>query len=425
MLTVISMKITHITARQILDSRGNPTVEADVLLEDGSVGRASVPSGASTGSFEAHELRDHNTDHYQGKGVLHAVRNVRTIIAKKLISMDALDQNNIDQTLIELDGSTNKSILGANAILAVSLAVCKAAAASKNVELWQHVNELAEKPAACLPIPMMNVINGGRHTTNGADIQEYMVVPARPDSIAHAIELGSSIFHALQDALVDIGQATSVGDEGGYAMHVQSNEQPLELLAQTCTTLKLHLGSDVQLALDVAASELYFNPTYELKSEHKKLTAEQLSRWYKKIIKHYAIASIEDPFAEEDWSSWTAFTASTKNLRIVGDDLLTTNVTRIQKAIDTSACNTALIKPNQIGTLTETIAAVKAAHDAGWTTIMSHRSGETEDTVIAHLAVGLGCKFIKSGSPCRGERTAKYNELLRIEEANPELQFME
>jgi len=410
------MRISAITSRQILDSRGNPTVEAEVILESGAAGRASVPSGASTGEHEAVELRDGGAP-WGGLGVTKAVVNIRTEIAQLAVGRDASDQAGLDEALISLDGTPNKARLGANAILAVSLATAKAAAAANNLQLYEYVAGLGgTKPS--MPRPMMNVINGGRHAAGSTDIQEFMIVPIRAGSMEQTLQIGTEVFHALAKVLTKAGYATTVGDEGGYAPAVRGgNAEALDLLMLAITEAGYEPGTDVALALDVAASELQHGEKYELKSEGKQLAASELIAWYEELAAKYPIISIEDGLGENDWPGWQALTQRLGGkLQLVGDDLLVTNVERLQRAISEQAGNAILIKPNQIGTLTETIAAVTLAQKHNWNTIVSHRSGETEDVTIAHLAVGLGAGQIKTGSLSRSERVAKYNELLRISE---------
>ena len=411
------MKIASIHARQILDSRGNPTVEADVVLENGTMGRAAVPSGASTGSHEAIELRDGDTAHYGGKGVLKAVTNANGEIASALAGMDVFDQKALDQKMIALDGTPNKSRLGANAILAVSLASAKAAALAKGVPLYIYVAETAGMPEPhILPVPLMNVLNGGAHAANSTDIQEFMIVPVGATSFAQALEMGANTFHALKKILAEKGYATTVGDEGGFALEgTHDNEEALNMLEAAVLSAGYLLGNDIVFALDAAASEFHKDGTYNLAAEGKKLSTDEMIAWLAALAKRHPIASIEDGLAEDDWTGWIAMTTVIPN-QLVGDDLLVTNTEFLKRAIAEKAGNAILIKPNQIGTLTETIEAVRMAQAAGWRTILSHRSGETEDTTIAHLAVGLGTGQIKTGSLSRSERTAKYNELLRIEE---------
>jgi enolase len=410
------MEITAVTARQILDSRGNPTVEAEVMLESGVVGRAAVPSGASTGEHEAVELRDGGVA-WGGQGVTRAVANIRGELAKLAVGRDASDQLGLDEAMIKLDTTKNKSRLGANALLAVSLATAKAAAQTKKQQLYEYIAELAEtKPS--LPRPMMNVINGGRHAAGSTDIQEFMIVPMRATSMEQTLQIGTEVFHALAKVLTKAGYATTVGDEGGYAPAVRhGNAEALDLLLAAINQAGYEPGKDVSLALDVASSELIHNTFYELKTEGKQLTAEEMINWYGELIEKYPIISIEDGLGENDWDGWKLLTKHLGDkLQLVGDDLLVTNVELLERAITERAGNAILIKPNQIGTLSETIAAVRMAQKSGWKTIVSHRSGETEDVTIAHLAVGLGAGQIKTGSLSRSERVAKYNELLRISE---------
>lgn len=418
------MNIESIIARQIFDSRGFPTVECDVILSDGSLGRAAVPSGASTGSGEALELRD-GGDAFNGKGVTKAVDNVMTLIAPALKGAAANDQRAIDQKLLELDGTDNKSKLGANATLAVSLAVAKAAAASKGLPLYAHVGEIAGNSEYTLPMPMLNILNGGKHAEGSTDIQEFMVMPVSAQDFAQAMQMASEIYHALGRVLKGKGYATTVGDEGGYAPSVQGgSNEALELISEAVAKAGYKLGEDVVLALDVASSELATEDGYDFAREGQLYTTDQLISKYEELASKYPLASIEDGLAENDWDGWKWLTERLgKKVQLVGDDLLVTNTKLLQKAIDTEAANAILIKPNQIGTLTETIDAVRMAQDAGWNTVMSHRSGETEDTTIAHLAVGLNTGQIKTGSFSRSDRIAKYNELLRIAEqlGNPVL----
>lgn len=416
--------ISKIIGRQIIDSRGNPTVEADVYLEDGTMGRAAVPSGASTGSGEALELRD-GGNHYGGKGVSKAVSNINGAIAERLSGFDASDQAGLDAALIALDGTENKASLGANAILAVSLAAAKATANAKKQPLHQYIAELTGTTQQSLPLPMMNVMNGGQHAAGSTDVQEYMIIPIGASSFTDAMRIGTEVFHALGKVLKEAGYGTTVGDEGGYAPAVKNgNREPLELIAKAVEKAGYTLGTDVALALDVASSELYENGNYNLATEGRTVSAIELIDWYQAIRSEFPIISIEDGLDENDWANWTELTAKLGNdVQLVGDDLLVTNTKLLQRAISEKAANAILIKPNQIGTLTETINAVQTAQNAGWNTVMSHRSGETEDVTIAHLAVGLGCGQIKTGSLSRTDRIAKYNELLRIAEAAPELQL--
>ena len=419
-----SYTISKIIGRQIIDSRGNPTVEADVYLEDGTMGRAAVPSGASTGSGEALELRD-GGDQWVGKGVSKAVANINGAISERLAGFDASDQSGLDAALIELDGTENKASLGANAILAVSLAAAKAAAAAKKQPLHQYIAELTGTTQQSLPLPMMNVMNGGQHAAGSTDVQEYMIVPIGASDFTHAMRIGTEVFHALGKVLKQAGYGTTVGDEGGYAPAVKNgNREPLELIAKAVEKAGYTFGTDVALALDVASSELYEDGNYNLATEGRTVSASELIDWYQSIRSEFPIVSIEDGLDENDWTNWTELTTKLgSDVQLVGDDLLVTNTKLLQRAIDEKAANAILIKPNQIGTLSETINAVKTAQAAGWNTIMSHRSGETEDVTIAHLSVGLGCGQIKTGSLSRTDRIAKYNELLRIAEAAPELQL--
>jgi enolase len=411
------MNITTIHARQILDSRGNPTVEADVTLEDGTIGRAAVPSGASTGSHEAVELRD-GEKAYGGKGVLKAVANVNGEIATALHGFDASDQAKLDTTMIDLDGTPNKGRLGANAILAVSLAAAHATALQLRKPLFEYVGSLAGNSTYTLPLPMMNIINGGKHAAGSTDIQEFMIMPVGARNFSECIQVGAEIFAALGKVLRQKGYGTTVGDEGGYAPAVKNgNAEALELIAEATKNAGYSLGKDVMLALDVASSELLEDGKYQLKTEGKSLTATEMTEFYKELSERFPIASIEDGLAEDDWEGWVQLNdVLGDKIQLVGDDLFVTNTDFLQKGIDTKAANAILIKVNQIGTLTETINAVQLAQKAGWNTVMSHRSGETEDTTIAHLAVGLNCGQIKTGSLSRTDRVAKYNELLRIEE---------
>ena len=416
--------ITQIRARQILDSRGNPTVEADVTLSDGSVGRAAVPSGASTGAFEALELRDGGSE-YGGKGVLKAVDHVNGQIKDLLVGRSPFDQKAIDEAMIELDGTPDKSNLGANAILAASLAVAKAAAISQGKPLYQYIGEIADVPRSewSLPLPMMNVMNGGQHALGATDIQEYMIMPVGAKDFATAIRMGAEVFHALAKVLKEAGYPTTVGDEGGYAPRVrEGNFEPVNLISKAIEKAGYRLGDDFALALDVASSEFYEDGVYNLSTEGRKLSAVEMIDMYKQMAEKYPLVSIEDGLDEEDWQNWQQLTSEIgASMQLVGDDLLVTNTERLKKAIDQKSANAILIKPNQIGSLSETIEAVKMAKQAGWRTVMSHRSGETEDVTIAHLAVGLGTGQIKTGSMSRSERIAKYNEILRIGESDSSL----
>lgn len=413
------MKIKSLKAREVLDSRGNPTVEADCILEDGTMGRATVPSGASTGEHEAHELRDGDKKRYGGKGVLNAVANVEGEIAKAIVGKDASDQREIDSAMIALDGTENKGRLGANAILAVSLAAAKAAASSKNIPLFEYLHSLSSEPRdMVLPLPQCNVLNGGAHTNwESTDIQEFMLMPIGAASFREGLRSITEVFHALKKVLQEKGYGTTVGDEGGFAPKVKGNEEALELLSEAIEKAGYKIGTDIALALDVAASELYDSGSYKLPKEGKSLSSDEMGAWYAELAKKYPILSIEDGLAEDDWEGWKKMTASLGNsTQLVADDLLVTNVKFLERAIKEKSANAILIKVNQIGTLTETIAAVDMAHKAGWKAVISNRSGETEDTTIAHIAVGFGTGQIKTGSVSRTDRTAKYNELLRIEE---------
>ncbi|EKD90580.1 MAG: hypothetical protein ACD_30C00112G0021 [uncultured bacterium] len=414
------MKIKRIHARQILDSRGNPTIESDVILEDGTIGRAAVPSGASTGKFEALELRDQDPKKFGGKSVLKAVENVNGQIDKLLNGFEVTNQQQIDQALIDLDGTENKSNLGANAILSVSLAVAYAAANFQKLPLFMYINSLAQKKVEpVLPLPMMNVMNGGRHANWATDIQEYMILPIGAQSISEAIQMGSEVFHSLGELLDEKGFSINVGDEGGYAPKVSGNEEPLEFISEAVKKAGFKLGEDIVFALDVAASEFFKDGKYILKAEGKELDTEQMIEWLKGLSQKYPIVSVEDGLNQEDWDGWVKLTSELgENIQIIGDDLFVTNIKFLEKGIKLKTANAILIKLNQIGTLTETIKAVEMAHNAGWKAIISHRSGETEDTTIAHLSVGLGTGQIKTGSLSRTDRIAKYNELLRIEELN-------
>jgi len=414
-------KIVKIIAREIMDSRGNPTVEADVILESGAKGRAAAPSGASTGSREALELRDGDKSRYLGKGVLKAVAAINGPIGEALIGQDALDQAKIDQIMIDLDGTENKEQFGANAILAVSLAVAKAAAIAKNVDLYVHIADLNGTPGVyTLPVPMMNIINGGEHADNNVDIQEFMVQPVGAKSFKEALRMGAEIFHALKKVLSDKGLNTAVGDEGGFAPNLASNAEALVVIKEAVTAAGYELGfdKDVTLAMDCAASEFYEDGVYNLKGEGKKFTSNEFSDFLGELCKDYPIASIEDGLDESDLDGFKYQTDLLGDtVQIVGDDLFVTNTKIFKEGIEKGVANSILIKFNQIGTLTETLAAIKMAKDAGYTAVISHRSGETEDATIADLAVGTAAGQIKTGSLCRSDRVAKYNQLLRIEEA--------
>ena len=406
--------IDSIKAREILDSRGNPTLEVEVNLSDGAVSRASVPSGASTGKYEAVELRDRDNSRFNGMGVLRAVTNVNKHIAAAIIGMLSTDQTAIDHKLIELDGTDNKSRLGANAIVGTSLAVAHAAADHLNIPLYHY---LGKATAYNLPVPMMNILNGGKHAANSTDFQEFMVVPVGASSFSHALQIGTAIYHCLKRVLKDKGLNTNVGDEGGFAPALPSNKQALEEILLAIEKAGYKPGKDCFIALDPAASEFYKDGQYILAREGTSLSTTEMVDYYVKWASSYPIISIEDGMAEDDWDGWQLLTQKLGGrVQLVGDDLYVTNVNRLSQGISLKASNSILIKPNQIGTLTETIAAVKMAQQAGWTAIVSHRSGETEDTTIADLAVGLNTGLIKTGAPCRSERTAKYNRLLKIED---------
>ncbi|QXM05691.1 phosphopyruvate hydratase [Crassaminicella indica] len=408
--------ITDVYAREVLDSRGNPTVEVEVYLEDGSMGRAIVPSGASTGAFEAVELRDGDKERYLGKGVLKAVENVNEVIADEIIGMDALDQIGVDMTMIELDGTENKGKLGANAILGVSMAVAKAAAESLGMPLFQYLGGVNAKT---LPVPMMNILNGGEHADNNVDIQEFMVMPVGAKSFREALRMGAEIFHNLKKVLKDKGLNTAVGDEGGFAPNLTSNEEALEVIIEAIKNAGYTPGEDVKLALDVAATELYDKEEkkYNLSGEGVVKTSEQMVDFYEELINKYPIVSIEDGLDEEDWEGWKLLTERLgKKVQLVGDDLFVTNTSRLEKGIERKTANSILIKLNQIGTITETLDAIEMAKRAGYTAVVSHRSGETEDVTIADLVVAVNAGQIKTGSASRTDRIAKYNQLLRIEE---------
>jgi enolase len=406
-------EIRAVRARQILDSRGNPTVEVDMWLRSGSHGRAAVPSGASTGEFEAVELRDAGDD-WAGKGVSRAVENVNGEIAEAIAGCDASDQAGLDRRLIELDGTPNKGRLGANAILGVSLAAAKASANEEGVPLYRY---LGGEQAHVLPVPMMNVLNGGAHADNRVDLQEFMVVPIGADRFGDALKMGTEVFHALKGWLHDHGLGTGVGDEGGFAPDLASNEQALEALVEGVRAAGYEPGEDVGIALDPATSELFEDGAYNLRHEGRVLTSEELVAYWRSIQERYEVVSIEDGMDEEDWTGWKLLTGELGDrTQLVGDDLFVTNPERLRRGIQEGVANAILVKVNQIGTLTETLEAVRIAHDAGYAAVMSHRSGETEDVTIADLAVATGCGQIKTGAPSRTDRVAKYNQLLRIEE---------
>ncbi|OSZ80973.1 phosphopyruvate hydratase [Chitinophagaceae bacterium IBVUCB2] len=409
--------ISEIFARQILDSRGNPTVEVDVITDEGALGRAAVPSGASTGIHEAAELRDNDKKKYMGKGVLNAVKNVNDKIAPILLGNDVADQTGIDEMMIALDGTPNKSKLGANAILAVSMAIAKAAAEEASLPLYRYVGGTNAKT---LPMPMMNILNGGAHADNKIDFQEFMIMPVGASTFSEGLRWGVEIFHTLKTVLKKKGFSTNVGDEGGFAPNIQSNEEAIDTVMEAIQASGYKAGSQIVIAMDAANSELWNAKKKKYvfhKSDGKELSSDQLVKFWEKWVKQYPIASIEDGMAEDDWNGWAALTQAVgSKCQLVGDDLFVTNVTRLQQGIDKSIANALLVKVNQIGTITETINAVTLAQHSGYNTIMSHRSGETEDNTIADLAVALNCGQIKTGSASRSDRMAKYNQLIRIEE---------
>jgi enolase len=407
-------EIVDIIAREILDSRGNPTVEVDVIVACGAVGRAAVPSGASTGKREALELRDKRSKRYGGKGVETAVKNVREKIAPAVRGMDAADQIAFDKFMIELDGTSNKSKLGANAILGVSMAATRAASAAYGLPLYKYLGGIN---ARCLPLPMMNIINGGAHAANNLDIQEFMVIPVGAKSIKEAVQMGAETFHSLKKLLKDKGLNTAVGDEGGFAPDLESNEAAIKFIINAIKSAGYKPGSDIGIGLDCAASEFYKNKKYILKSENRKLTAEKMIDYYEELIDKYPILSIEDGLAEQDWNGWGLMTDRLEgSIQIVGDDIFVTNPKIFAKGIEEGIANSILIKLNQIGTVTETLDAIEMAKQSGYTTVISHRSGETEDSFIADLVVGVNGGQIKTGSMSRSDRVAKYNQLIRIEE---------
>jgi enolase len=405
-------RIIDVRGRQVLDSRGNPTVEAEIYLDSGAVGRGIVPSGASTGENEALELRDGNKHYYMGKSVLKAVDNINSVIAKELIGLDIENQAELDELLIELDGTENKSNLGANAILAVSMAFARAVAEERAIPLFKY---LGGEQGRVLPSPLMNIINGGVHADNNLDIQEFMIIPVFGDTFSETLRCGVEIYHTLKKVLKEKGFSTNVGDEGGFAPNLDSNREALDLLMEAIEKANYKPGEDVLLALDVASSELYENGIYKM--EGKELTAEDLIDYYEELIANYPIVSIEDPMAENDWEGWKMITERLgKKVQLVGDDLFTTNPKLLERGIELGVANSILIKLNQIGTVSETLDTIRLAQENGYTYIISHRSGETEDNFISHLAVATNSGQIKTGAPARGERTAKYNELLRIED---------
>lgn len=408
------VEIVDVFARQVLDSRAFPTVEVEVTLEDGTMGRAAVPSGASTGIFEAVELRDDDKSKYNGKGVLKAVENVNDIIAEELVGMNIFDQVSIDKTMIELDGTENKGKLGANAMLGVSLACARAAANYLGIPLYQYIGGVNAK---VLPVPMMNIINGGKHADNNVDLQEFMIMPVGAPSFAEALRMSAEVYHALKSLLKSKGYETGVGDEGGFAPNLKSNEEAIQVIVEAIGKAGYTPGKDIYIALDPASSELFENGKYNLKGEGKVLTPEQMADFYVDLVNKYPIISIEDGMAEEDWEGWKFITDKLGDkVQLVGDDLFVTNTKRLQMGIEKGVANSILIKLNQIGTLTETLNSIEMAERAGYTAVVSHRSGETEDTTIADLVVAVNAGQIKTGAPARSERVAKYNQLLRIEE---------
>ncbi|MBP2640548.1 MAG: eno 2 [Firmicutes bacterium] len=406
--------ITDIFAREILDSRGNPTVEVDVVLQDGTLGRAAVPSGASTGIYEAVELRDGDSGRYLGKGVLQAVENVNTVIAPEIVGMDALDQVGIDRTMLEIDGTMNKEKLGANAILGVSMAVAKAAAGSLAMPLYQYLGGFNAKE---LPVPMMNILNGGQHADNNVDIQEFMIMPVGAESFAGALRMNAEIYHSLKKVLKNRGLSTSIGDEGGFAPNLSSNEEAFQVIIEAIKKAGYQPGKQVFLAIDSAASSFYEEGKYNLAGEGIVKSAQEMVDYYEEMVDKYPILSIEDGLAEDDWDGWALLTERLGGrIQIVGDDLFVTNTERLRQGIATKTANSILIKLNQIGTLTETFDTIEMAKRAGYTCVVSHRSGETEDATIADVVVAVNAGQIKSGAPARTDRVAKYNQLLRIEE---------
>lgn len=406
--------ISNAHAREILDSRGNPTIEVEITLSGGVVGRAAVPSGASTGAYEAVELRDGDAERYLGKGVLKAVKNVNTIICNNIIGIDAFDQKKVDEMLCKLDGTPNKANLGANAILGVSLAVARAAANFCGRPLFQYLGGVSAKE---LPVPMMNILNGGKHADNNVDIQEFMIMPIGAKSFSECLRMNVEIYHTLKKLLQEKKLSTALGDEGGFAPDLKSNEAALKIIVEAIETAGYKPGKEVVLALDVAASEIYKDGKYYFEGEGVKRTSDQMINYYDSLVKKYPIVSIEDGLAEDDWDGWKALTKKLgRKIQLVGDDLFVTNVERLQEGIDRGVANSILIKVNQIGTLTETLNAIEVAKRAGYTCVISHRSGETEDTTLADIAVAVNAGQIKTGAPARTDRVAKYNQLLRIEE---------
>ncbi len=410
----MSTLISNIHGREILDSRGNPTVEVDVVLECGALGRAAVPSGASTGTFEAVELRDNDKNRYLGKGVTLALQNIHDKITPVLRGKEALDQGGLDHLLLELDSTENKSKLGANAILGVSLGIARAAAGALGLPLYRYLGGVHGN---MLPIPMMNILNGGRHADNNVDVQEFMILPVGAETFSEALRLGTEVYHSLKKVLHDKGLNTSVGDEGGFAPNLTSNEDSLQLIVAAVEKAGYEPGSDVLLALDVAATELYENGKYNLRGEGLEMDAKGMIEYYKNLIENYPIVSIEDGLAEEDWEGWAKLTESLGGgVQLVGDDLFVTNPLRLQRGLEENIANSILVKMNQIGTISETLRTIQMAVESGYSCVISHRSGETEDSALADLAVAVNSGFIKTGAPSRSERTSKYNRLLRIEE---------
>lgn len=408
------MFIEEVYAREILDSRGNPTVEVDVVLECGAVGRAAVPSGASTGAFEAVELRDGDKSRYLGKGVLKAVENINDIIADELVGMNSLDQVGIDTMLIELDSTPNKSKLGANAILGVSMAVAKAAAEGLGLPLFQYLGGVNAKK---LPVPMMNIINGGAHADNNVDLQEFMIMPVGAESFGEALRMCTEVYHALKNTLKAKGYNTAIGDEGGFAPDLKSNEEAIQVILEAVAAAGYSAGDDIKIAMDPAATEFYKDGKYHLEGEGRILSSAEMVEFYENLVNKYPIISIEDALAEDDWDGWKLLTERLGDrVQLVGDDLFVTNTERLEKGIQMGIANAILIKLNQIGTITETLDAIEMAKTAGYTAVISHRSGETEDTTIADLVVAINAGQIKTGAPARTDRVAKYNQLLRIEE---------
>ena len=406
--------IVDVFGREVLDSRGNPTVEVEVILEDGTMGRAIVPSGASTGAHEAVELRDGDNDRYNGKGVLQAVENVNEIIAPEVIGMDVTHQVDIDTLMIEMDGTPNKGKLGANAILGVSLAVARAAANFLEIPLYQYIGGVNARE---IPVPMMNILNGGEHADNNVDIQEFMIIPAGAESFTEGLRMTVEIYHTLKTVLKGKGLATAVGDEGGFAPNLPSNEAAIEVILEAIAQAGYQAGKDIFLGLDVAATELYRDGKYHFESTQQVLSSQEVVDFYASLVERYPVISIEDGLAEDDWEGWKLLTDRLgKKIQLVGDDLFVTNTERLARGIELGVCNSILIKVNQIGTLTETLDTIEMARRAGYTCVISHRSGETEDATIADIAVATGSGQIKSGAPARTDRVAKYNQLLRIEE---------